>query len=432
MPVIAEPVRTTLPASRSLEYASPSLPPIAPPVTARLLSLDAFRGFDMLLMISAGLHLNQVVALMKKTPQWASARQGVWERLVFHTDHTEWAGCSLWDLIQPWFMFMVGVALTFSLASRRAKGQPFWRMLVHAIGRSIALVGIAILLTSNWSGGTEWVFTNVLAQIGLGYTFLFLVAWLKPKWQLVAALAILLAYGAAFAAYPKPPADLNLASVQLPSNWHRLDGFASHWEKNTNVAARFDRWFLNLFPQPKPGTRYDFNRGGYQTLNFVPSLATMIFGLLAGGLLRSGRLALAKKVGILFACGAAGLAVGWGLSWLGVCPLVKRIWTPSWAIYSAGWAFLALGTFYLVIDVAKLRILAWPLAVVGMNSIAAYCMAQLLKPWVRETMTRHLGAKVFNLPFGDVYGPAVEAGAFLLFCWLVCWWMYRKKIFVRI
>jgi predicted acyltransferase len=417
------------PASTSTE---PSAAAAAPPATARLASLDAFRGFDMLLMISAGLHVNKVVAAMKQNGQWSTARQGLWERLMFHTDHVEWRGCALWDLIQPWFMFMVGVALTFSLASRRAKGQSFGRMLVHAVGRSIALIVIAIVLTSNWSTGTAWVFTNVLAQIGLGYTFLFLIAWLKPKGQLIAALAILLAYWAAFAAYPKPRADLDPASVQLPADWPRLEGFASHWEKNTNAATRFDQWFLNLFPQAEPGTRYDYNRGGYQTLNFIPSLATMIFGLLAGALLRSARTAPGKKVGLMFGCGVAGIAIGVALDRLGVCPLVKRLWTPSWAIFSAGWSFVALGAFYAVIDVAKLRAWSWPLAVVGMNSIAAYCIAQLLKPWVRESLQRHLGKDIFTRPFGAVYAPAVEAGMFLIVCWLTCWWMYRRKIFVRI
>jgi len=226
-----------------------------------------------------------VVKLFDNTPGWEHMDTPIWQKLAFQTDHTEWTGCSLWDLIQPSFMFMVGSALAFSVANRRAKGQHFGRMLLHALVRSAALVLLGVYLSSAWGPRTNWAFTIVLGQIGLGYPFLFLLAWVKPRWQLVAALAILLAYWGAFAWYPKPPANLDLAAVHLPSDWHRLEGFASHWEKNTNLAARVDQRFLNLFPRAD-GKPYTYERGGYQTLNFVPSLATMVFGLMAGELLR--------------------------------------------------------------------------------------------------------------------------------------------------
>ena len=130
--------------------------------------------------------------------------------------------------------------------------------------------------------------------------------------------------------------------------------------------------------------------------------------------------------------GVAGVALGWLLGALGICPVVKRIWTPSWAIFSAGWAFVILAGFYFVCDVARWRRWALPLVVVGMNSIAAYCISMTLKSWVRENMRRHFGQGVYDLPFGSLYSPIAEAGFFLLFTWAVCWWMYRKKVFVRI
>src|SRR5687768_17049190 len=267
---------------------TPSSPLPLAAATERLVSLEAYRGLVMVLMVSAGLRITQVVRTFDQTPELQHRKTWLWERLAFHTDHVPWVGCSLWDLIQPSFMFMVGAALPFSIASRRAKGQPFWRMLLHAIVRSAVLVLLGVFLMSSGAPRTDWTFVNVLTQIGLGYTFLFLLAWTKPKWQLAAALGILLLYWAAFALYPKPPADLDLAKVNLPANWQRLEGFASHWEKNTNLGARFDAWLLNLFP-PAKGQPFTFNDGGYVTLNFIPSLATMIFGLLAGGLVRTPR-----------------------------------------------------------------------------------------------------------------------------------------------
>src|SRR5262249_53344071 len=141
-----------------------------------------------------------------------------------------------------------------------------------------------------------------------------------------------------------------------------LDGFLLHWEKNTNAAAAFDRWFLNLFPRPD-GQPFPYNAEGYATLNFVPSVATMIFGVLAGGLLRSG-VSPRAKVQTLAVAGALGLVLGSALDTT-VCPVVKRIWTPSWAVYSAGWACWILAAFYGLIDVAGWRRWAFPLVVVG-------------------------------------------------------------------
>jgi predicted acyltransferase len=111
-----------------------------------------------------------------------------------------------------------------------------------------------------------------------------------------------------------------------------------------------------------------------------------------------------------------------------VCPIVKRIWTPSWAVFSAGWTFALLALFYGVIDVLGHRRWAFPLVVVGMNSIAIYCMSQLLKPWISRSLRVHLGSSWFA---GD-YGPVIVSTSVLLVLWLFCFWMYRRRIFLRI
>ncbi len=459
----AEPMNPLHPLARDLpgHARAASTPPAADSAPGRLLSLDAYRGLVMILMISAGLQIGNVVKRFDAKVGWEHLHTQVWDKLAFHTEHTEWTGCSFWDLIQPSFMFMVGTALAFSLANRRAKGQGFGWMLLHAVGRSVALVLLAVFLsTESRHLHTNWIFTNVLAQIGLGYTFLFLVAWLKPRWQFVAAAIILVGYFAAFAAYPKNAAKFTLASPNIHAdNWYRVDGMPTEWEqahfkKNANVASVFDRWFLNRFPRPD-GKEFQGSTGGYQTLNFIPSLATMILGLLAGELLR-GRLSGAKKVAILLGAGLLSLAAGWALGRFGICPVGKRIWTPSWAIFSAGWAFVALGLFYLVLDVWKFRRWEYPLIVVGANSIAIYCVSQMLKPFVRENMRRHFGQDIYEYPghvyawlryhvfshtshgtdifnlYGKFFAPMAEASVFLIFCWLLCWWAYRRKLFIKI
>ncbi|MHA3774010.1 acyltransferase family protein [Verrucomicrobiota bacterium sgz303538] len=410
----------SLPAHAVVEPITRAPSPVTPaPRPARLVSLDAYRGFVMLLMISAGLNIPKVAAGFKDS--------AVWQFLAHQTDHAAWRGCTVWDLIQPSFMFMVGVALPYSVAARSAQGQPFGKLFLHALWRAFALVALGLFLSSTGRQITNFSFAIVLAQIGLGYPFLWLLAWTKPRTQFVAAILILVGYWAAFALYPIPPADFSYQQVGVPPDWSFFQGFEAHWQKNANFAASVDQWFLNLFPQEK---RFEFNVGGYETLNFIPSLATMIFGLIAGGILRGERSGEAK-FRWLGGAGLVALAVGAMWDFSGLCPMVKRIWTPSFAIFSAGWAFLLLAIFYGIIDLRGHRRWAFPLVVAGMNSIALYCMSMLLKPWIRERLKLHLGRQVFE-SFGATYAPMVEMASILIVLWLIAFWMYRRNIFLRI
>jgi predicted acyltransferase len=409
---------------------------------ARLVSLDAYRGAIMLFMASGGLALPAVAKNFPDDP--------VWQSLAFNTDHVPWVGCSLWDLIQPSFMFMVGVAMPYSIASRRAKGDSERKVVAHVVYRAIVLVLLGVFLASNWSKHTtHFVFTNVLAQIGLGYAFLYLLLGRGLRVQLATLAGILIGYWLLFFLWPLPEAGFDYRAVGWKGDWQIQEGWFAHWNKNTNAAASFDSWFLNLFPPGELGKPFRFNEGGYQTLNFIPSLGTMLLGLMAGEMLRSPR-GKWRKLGWLLLAGAVCLGLGW-LAGEYVCPIVKRIWTPSWVLYSAGWTFAMLAGFFWIIDIHGWKRWAFPLIVVGMNSIAMYCMAQLIKGWVRSTLQIHLGT--FAIPaltyiakpllglfdvsidpvwVNDTFGPITQSAAVLFVLWLICLWMYRRGIFVRI
>ncbi len=392
----------------------------------RLVSLDAYRGFIMVVLASGGFGIHDVA-------RKHFAENDTWQTLGYHFHHVTWLGCAFWDLIQPSFMFMVGVAMAYSYAARQSHGQPYWRMLLHAMTRSVVLVLLGVFLRSGGGTQTNWTFMDVVSQIGLGYTFLFLL-WGRPRlWQAIAAAVILVGYWLFFAVYPLPAEDFDYAAVGVSADWQHLEGFRQHWDKNTNPAARFDVWFLNLFPRAKP---FAYESSGYPTLNFIPSLATMIFGLMAGEYLR-GPQPKWKKFLILTGLGVAALAVGKGLDLAGICPIVKVIWTPSWAIFSTGWTLLILAAFYGVIDVVGLRRWSFPLVIVGMNSILIYVMQSMLSGWFNTRLKIHFGQDVFArvaeaLRLEEAYVPIVEHAMVLLAMWLVCFWLYRQKIFVRI
>ena len=456
------------------------------PAPKRLVSIDAYRGLVMLAMASSGLAIKSTWERLSAKPEWleqqTSGAVEAWKIASYQLSHVDWVGCGFWDMIQPSFMFLVGVAMPFSYARRAAQGDSGLRRFAHMLFRAIVLVGLGVFLQSKSQSQTNFIFTNVLAQIGLGYPFVYLLVGRNWKSQLAAIILILTGYWAFFVYAPIPETDTQNTIAYLAEQTEKADeknkpkfdheqftGFAAHWNKHTNAGAYVDRQLLNHFPgseEPWQEQRFWTNAGGYVTLNFIPSIATMLFGLMAGQLLRSNS-SKKRKIGVLLGSGlccfiivlAADTTI-WpiaveGANWT-VCPTVKKIWTPTWAVFSAGWAFWMLAGFYWFVDVLGFKKLVFPLAIVGMNSIAFYLMAGLIKGWVENQSGIHLttldilirdacanieALKSFSWEKGFMYylrsdefaWNLVARRAFAVFLlWLIALWMYRRKIFLRV
>lgn len=385
----------------------------------RLMSLDAYRGFVMFLMAAEMLQIPGVAGHFKDS--------NLWQWLAFHSEHVAWTGCSLHDLIQPSFSFMVGVALPFSLASRRSGGQTKAQQWMHALWRSLLLILLGVFLRSIGKPQTYWTFEDTLSQIGLGYPFLFALGFAGPKVRWGALAAILAGYWLLFVTYT-PPADWTAAAAKAAKDTqHSFTGFFSHWDMNRNAAWACDRWFLNLFPRAKP---FLGNDGGYCTLSFIPTLGTMLLGLIAGQWLKD-RESAKKTIDQLVIAGLAAMALGWLLELGGICPSVKKIWTPAWTLFSGGWCFLFMAAFYAVIDVAGFKRWAFPLVVIGMNSIAMYVMAHTFDNFFSKALTTHFGKAPF-LVLGEPLRPLLHGAGMLLILWLILLWMHRRKIYLRI
>jgi predicted acyltransferase len=385
----------------------------------RNVAVDAYRGFVMLLMMAEVLQFSRI--------SQAFPGSWFWRILAFNQTHAEWAGCSLHDLIQPGFSFLVGVALPYSIASRLAKGATFGRLLGHAVWRALVLIALGIFLESTGSPQTNFTFEDTLTQIGLGYVFLFLLGFRSPRWQWTTLAVILVGYWLAWALYPVAGPGFNWQAVGVPPDWaHHYTGFAAHWNKNSNLGQAFDLWFLNLFPRPKP---FVYNEGGYLTLSFIPTLGTMILGLIAGRWLRAAAPRIPMKR--LLAAGVIGIAAGLLLHVTGICPVVKRIWTPSWTLFSGGASFLLLAGFSWIIEVRGWKKWSFPLVVIGMNSIAAYLIAHLIEDFIVDSFHINLGQHVFQI-FGTALEPLTQGAVVLFTYWLILFWMYRRKLFLRI
>ena len=386
----------------------------------RVTSVDTYRGFVMFLMMAEVLDFGRVAKAFPESSFWAF--------MHYHQSHVPWIGCSLHDLIQPSFSFLVGVALPYSIASRVRKGQSMGQVWGHTLRRALILILLGIFLRSTHATQTNFTFEDTLTQIGLGYPFLVAMGFWKPRAQWIGIGAVLIGYWLLFALYPLPGPDFDWSQTNVTPDWqHWMTGFSAHWNKNTNPAWAFDQWFLNLFPRTK---EFVFNGGGYATLSFIPTLATMALGLIAGQQLRA-----AKEVAPLLKqwllLGLALLAVGWLLNITGICPNVKRIWTPSWVLFSGGWCFVLLAAFYYVVDVKKQSRWFFWLVVIGMNSIAAYVLAHTVVDFIDSSFRIHV-SPTYDLLLGEGYQTLISGAVILGMQWLILHWMYNKKLFIKI
>jgi predicted acyltransferase len=237
---------------------------------------------------------------------------------------------------------------------------------------------------------------------------------------------LLIGYWAFFAFYPLPTIYFDWTETGTTADWqHNLQGFAAHWNKNTNAAWAFDRWFMNLFPRESP---FRYNSGGYSTLSFIPTLGTMILGLIAGSWLRNKPDQFLRNslitAAVLFSTAIL-------LNITGINPIVKRIWTPAWTLFSGGWAFLLLVLFYLLADKLNYKKFFYLLIVIGTNSIVAYVMAHTINDLIDESFRINISPN-YDLLFGVPYKTIVSGFIILAVEWFILRWMYKKKIFVKI
>jgi len=357
-----------------------------PPVvttSARLISLDAYRGFIMLILASSGFGL----AVLKNYPNWA------W--LANQFDHVAWEGCTFWDLIQPAFTFMVGVAMPLAFARRLAEGAANAQLFKHVLWRAFLLIVLSNIF-SNW-GSTyplKFQLINVLCQIAIGYVLCFLITRLPFKQQVVTAAGILAGYWAVYLIFPSPKGPFS---------------------QYGNVGAVLD---LNIL-----GYNYS---GYYVTLNAIGNAMTILFGCWTGMLLQTKRTH-AEKLKILCASAAAAFALGLALQLIN--PMIKRLWTVSFTFFSAGWVIAMLIAFYWIVEVKGHRKWAFPLTVVGMNSIFIYSLGQIgLKGWLDRGLTAFTGK--FSA-LGDL-GIIPHQMVVLACMWYACYWLYQRKIFIKL
>jgi len=273
-------------------------------------------------------------------------------------------------------MFMVGVAMPFALARRREQGSTDRQLFWHVVARSSRLILMSQILISIGEGRLSFQLINVLAQVGITYFLAYLIMQLQFRWQAIIAAAILAGYWALFVAFP---------GTEGP--------FLSI---TTNVGAQIDKFVFG-----------HANDDNWTTINFLTSTVTTLFGVWTGQLLQSRR-SHAEKMRIIAISAVVCLAVGWIIHpWN---PIIKRICTTSFTIYSTGWVSLMLLVFYWLVEVKGYRKWTFPLVVVGANSILVYSLHMVLQRWLNGAV----GVFTFKFAWLGDFAPVAQSCAVLL------------------
>jgi predicted acyltransferase len=362
-----------------------------PPAYGRLLSLDALRGFDMFWIIGGQ---EIVKGLAQVFPGKLS------ELSVLQLEHVRWQGLHCYDVIWPLFMFMVGVSLSFSLARRKLSGATDKALYLHALKRALILFVLGMMAQGNllqFNLATLHPCYSVLHGIAAGYLIATVVMLrFGSQGQAIATAVFLILYWILLITIPVPGVG---RGVLTPTG---------------NAATYVDHLVLGRFA-------YGENTWFMSYLGFA---ASVLIGGLAGNVLRSARSA--KDKFLFLSVGGLGI-VSLGLIWSLWFPIIKLLWTSSFVLVTGGISCLLLAAFYLVVDVGGYRRWAFGFVVIGTNALAVY-MATMLFDF------RNLGNIFVGhlLPRVGRYNSLLEACVALMIVWLILFWMYRTKSFVKL
>jgi predicted acyltransferase len=359
-----------------------------------VISIDALRGFDMFWIIG-GERIFASLHDIFDSPTTALIRTQL--------THVKWEGFRFEDLIMPLFLFIVGVVMPYSLNKRRLAGQSKTRLYLHILKRTVILFILGMIAQGNlleYDLSTLHIFSNTLQAIAVGYIIAAIIMLnLGFRWQIATTGILLVLFWALMMLVPVPEHG---AGVLTP------DG---------NLAIYIDRIIFGIFID---GTNPPYT----WLLSSMTFACTVMLGVMAGHILRTDKVGIRKVLWLLAAGGGCIVA---GLLWSLCFPIIKHIWTSSFVLFSGGICFILLAMFYLVIDVLGFRIWAFGFVVIGMNAIAVYMGVHLVS-------FRNIGGvfvEGLEKYTGNCY-PLILALAGFAVVWLILWWMYRKKSFIKI
>jgi predicted acyltransferase len=362
------------------------------PKSARVVSLDALRGFDMFWIIGGGKMFRE---LAKQTSG------GFSKILSSQLYHTDWQGFTAWDLIMPLFLFIVGAAMPFSFHKRLSQGQSRREIYLHVIKRTIILFILGMMAQGSllkYDLSKLNIYSNTLQAIAAGYLFSTIIMLnMGILWQIATTAVLLLLFWGLMVLVPVPGFG---PGVLTPEG---------------NLAIYIEKLLLGPF---KAETSYTW------ILSSITFVCTVMLGVMAGEILRSEKSRVSKFLW-LSGAGLVTLVLGW--LWNLWFPIIKHLWTSSFVLYAGGWSFLLLALFYIVIDIWGLKKWAFGFVVIGTNAIAVYMATELFD----FRLVGNIFVGGLSKWLGS-WSEFLQWAAALVVIWLILFWMYRKKTFIKI
>ncbi len=361
-------------------------------ISERVNSIDFFRGLTMFLLAGASTGIFDFLN---------NSNIGIINIIGTQLSHHQWHGIHFWDLIQPYFMFIVGLSIPFAVANRLKKGESKAQINRHAIKRSFLLLFFGWALYCIGSGKIVWQFQNVLAQIGLTYLVAFFIRNKSFTFQIIFTLITLLIIDLAYRFFP-------------------VAGFDNPWVIYENLGS----WANNIIEGVEKASPW-------ATINFISTSAHTIWGVLCGKVLMSEKTVQAK-FRILIIAGAAALLIGYTLDWSGITPIIKKIATSSFVFVSGGYTILTLALFYWLIDAKRLFATEYNfIKVMGMNPFFIYIFFEV----GGSNFLARLFVPFTNALFswtGEIGPSLINSALVWASLWYICYFLYKRKIFIKI
>jgi predicted acyltransferase len=361
-------------------------------VAERLTSIDFFRGLTMFLLIGESTRLYGYLP---------SIGTGFTQFLGNQLQHHDWHGLHFWDLIQPFFMFIVGVSIPFAVANRRKKGATEKSIMLHAIKRSLLLFFLGWALYCIGPGKIVYRLQDVLTQLSVTYLVAFLIRDKSFTFQVSLTLIILLLIDLAYRFFP-------------------VEGFNHPWVVYENLGA----WVNNKIEGVDKASQW-------ASLNAIPTIAHTVWGVLCGRLLMSDKKEM-EKIKLLLIAGVSALIIGYAMDALEITPIIKKIATSSFVFASGGWAILALCFSYWLIDVKKIFVRGSILfRIVGMNCIFIYLFFEVGGATLVSKIWKPFTTALFTWG-GEITVNVMTSIAVWASLWYICYWLYKNKLFIKI
>ncbi|WP_212006160.1 acyltransferase family protein [Chitinophaga sp. HK235] len=360
----------------------------------RLLSLDVMRGVIMILLAAESAHLYWSLDSLSST--------GFFHEIVQQFFHHPWNGLRGWDLVQPAFMTMAGAALYISWHYKSLQGVTWQQNFKHIVWRCGKLFIFGTALHCVYAGRLVWELWNVLTQLSVTTIIAYLIIRRPIVFQLVVSLLLLIATECMYRCFLLP-------------------GFEAPFTQGHNFGAYMDTVLMGKV-----------NPDGWVTINFIPTAAHTIWGVLAGRLLISEG-AWRRKITWLIIAGIIGLIAGYGLDAAGITPIIKRISTSSFVLVSGGWVMLLLAFIYWLTDIRGYVRYAWIATAVGMNAIFIYLFFETVGvQWVNPTTGIFVKGFAAMIGIPEEIREVLSALTVLALGWGLCYGLYKKKMFFKI